>query len=69
LKSEPKNAMGYLLLGAAYQNLDKAEAAKNLRHCIEFTEGPATAALLGLANCAPSNELPEIYDQLADLQP
>ncbi|XP_017066147.1 tetratricopeptide repeat protein 37 [Drosophila eugracilis] len=69
LKSEPKNAMGYLLLGAAYQNLDKAEAAKNLRQCIEFTEGPATAALLGLANCAPINELPEIYDQLADLQP
>ncbi|XP_017015128.2 superkiller complex protein 3 [Drosophila takahashii] len=69
LKSEPRNAMGYLLLGAAYQNLDKTEAAKNLRLCIEFTEGPATAALLGLANCAPSNELPEIYDQLADLQP
>ncbi|XP_017044531.1 tetratricopeptide repeat protein 37 [Drosophila ficusphila] len=69
LKSDPKNAMGYLLLGAAYQNLDKAEAAKNLRQCIQFTEGPATAALLGLANCAPSNELPEIYDQLADLQP
>ncbi|XP_052840355.1 tetratricopeptide repeat protein 37 [Drosophila gunungcola] len=69
LKSDPKNAMGYLLLGAAYQNIDKAEAAKNLRQCIEFTEGPATAALLGLANCAPSNELPEIYDQLADLKP
>ncbi|EDW89451.1 tetratricopeptide repeat protein 37 [Drosophila yakuba] len=69
LKSEPKNAMGYLLLGAAYQNIDKVEAAKNLRQCISFTEGPATVALLGLANCAPSNELPEIYDQLADLQP
>jgi len=61
--------MGYLLLGAAYQNIDKAEAAKNLRQCIKCTDGPAPAALLGLANCAPSNELPEIYDQLADLQP
>ncbi|KAH8314396.1 hypothetical protein KR059_005330 [Drosophila kikkawai] len=69
LKEDPKNAMGYLLLGAAFQNLDKAEAAKNLRKCIEYTEGPPTAALLGLANCAPSGELPEIYDQLADLQP
>ncbi|XP_033155918.1 tetratricopeptide repeat protein 37 [Drosophila mauritiana] len=69
LKSEPENAMGYLLLGAAYQNIDKVEAAKNLRQCIKCTEGPAPAALLGLANCAPSNELPEIYDQLADLQP
>ncbi|KAH8277940.1 hypothetical protein KR018_010596 [Drosophila ironensis] len=69
LKMEPKSAMGYLLLGAAYQNLDKAEAARSLRKSIELTEGPATAALQGLANCAPSEELPAIYDQLAELIP
>lgn len=61
--------MGYLLLGAAYQNVDKTEAAKYLRKSIEHTEGPATVALQGLANCAPSLELPEIYDQLVDLIP
>ncbi|KAH8279293.1 hypothetical protein KR026_005491 [Drosophila bipectinata] len=69
LKMEPKNAMAYLLLGAAYQNLDKAEAARSLRKSIEYTEGPATSALQGLANCAPNDELPEVYDQLADLLP
>ncbi|EDW01165.1 tetratricopeptide repeat protein 37 [Drosophila grimshawi] len=69
LKSEPKNYMGYLLLGAAYQNVDKTEAAKYLRKSIEFTEGPATVALQGLANCAPTEELPDIYDQLLDLIP
>ncbi|BFG04386.1 tetratricopeptide repeat protein 37 [Drosophila madeirensis] len=70
LKADPKsNAMGYLLLGAAYQNVDKAEAAQSLRKSIEFTEGPATVALQGLANCAPNAELPEIYDELVDLLP
>ncbi|XP_034475811.1 tetratricopeptide repeat protein 37 [Drosophila innubila] len=69
LKSDPNNHMGYLLLGAAYQNVDKAEAAKYLRKSMEHTEGPATVALQGLANCAPSAELPEIYDQLVDLIP
>lgn len=61
--------MGYLLLGAAYQYLDKAEAARSLRKSIEYTEGPATTALQGLANCAPNDELPEVYDRLADLIP
>ncbi|KAH8372463.1 hypothetical protein KR093_011671 [Drosophila rubida] len=69
LKSDPKNHMGYLLLGAAYQNVDKSEAARYLRKSIEYTEGPATVALQGLANCAPSAEIPEIYDQLLDLIP
>ncbi|XP_017839970.1 tetratricopeptide repeat protein 37 [Drosophila busckii] len=69
LKAEPKNNMAYLLLGAAYQSVDKAEATKFLRKSIEYTEGPATVALQGLANCAPAEELPEIYDQLVDLLP
>ncbi|EDW85773.1 uncharacterized protein Dwil_GK23246 [Drosophila willistoni] len=70
LKSDPKNnAIAYLLLGAAYQNVDKSEAAKYLRNSIEHTEGPPTVALQGLANCAPSSELPEIYDKLMDLIP
>ncbi|XP_002138566.2 tetratricopeptide repeat protein 37 [Drosophila pseudoobscura] len=70
LKADPKsNAMGYLLLGAAYQSLDKTEAAKSLRKSIEYTEGPATVALQGLSNCAPIVELPEIYDELVDLLP
>lgn len=61
--------MGYLLLGAAYQSVDKTEAAKYLRKSIEYTEGPPTVAMQGLANCAPSEELPVIYDQLIDLIP
>lgn len=61
--------MGYLLLGAAYQYVDKSEAAKYLRKSIEYTDGPATVALQGLANCAPTAELPQIYDQLVDLVP
>ncbi|XP_062129525.1 superkiller complex protein 3 isoform X1 [Drosophila sulfurigaster albostrigata] len=69
LKGDPKNYMGYLLLGAAYQNVDKSEAAKYLHKSIEYTEGPATVALQGLANCAPNTELPDIYDQLLDLIP
>ncbi|XP_023171601.2 tetratricopeptide repeat protein 37 [Drosophila hydei] len=69
LKADPKNYMGYLLLGAAYQNVDKSEAAKFLRKSIEYTEGPATVALQGLANCAPREELPQIYEQLVELLP
>ncbi|XP_064547888.1 superkiller complex protein 3 [Drosophila montana] len=69
LKSDPKNPMGYLLLGAAYQYVDKSEAAKYLRKSIEYTDGPPTVALQGLANCAPTAELPQIYDQLVDLVP
>ncbi|XP_030374099.1 tetratricopeptide repeat protein 37 [Scaptodrosophila lebanonensis] len=61
--------MGYLLLGAAYQNVDKIEATKHLRKSIEHTDGSPIVALQGLATCAPSTELPEILDQLLDLVP
>ncbi|XP_011178747.2 tetratricopeptide repeat protein 37 [Zeugodacus cucurbitae] len=69
LRDEPKNYMAYLLLGAAYQNSNKVEAAKYLRKAVEFSPAAPTVALQGLANCAPQNELPKIYEQLIDLVP
>uniref|UniRef100_W8BBM6 Tetratricopeptide repeat protein 37 n=1 Tax=Ceratitis capitata TaxID=7213 RepID=W8BBM6_CERCA len=69
LKDEPKNYMAYLLLGAAYQSTNKTEAAKSLRKAVEFSPTAPTVALQGLANCAPLNELPKIYEQLVDLVP
>ncbi|XP_067630792.1 tetratricopeptide repeat protein 37 isoform X2 [Eurosta solidaginis] len=69
LLDDPKNYMAYLLLGAAYQNSNKAEASKSLRKAVEFSPSAPTVALQGLANCAPLNELPKIYAQLLDLVP
>ncbi|XP_073812213.1 tetratricopeptide repeat protein 37 [Musca autumnalis] len=70
LKAEPKSYMGHLLLGAAYQNSNKQEAAKYLRKAVEYSSPqPPTVALQGLSNCAPSEELPKIYEQLIKLVP
>ncbi|XP_053963021.1 tetratricopeptide repeat protein 37 [Anastrepha ludens] len=69
LQDEPNNYMAYLLLGAAYQNSNKDQAAKYLRKAVEFSPAAPTVALQGLANCAPLNELPKIYEQLLDLVP
>ncbi|KNC22993.1 hypothetical protein FF38_07937 [Lucilia cuprina] len=70
LKAEPNCYMGYLLMGAAYQDSDKQEAAKYLRKAIEFcSPQPPTVALQGLSNCAPPEELPKIFEQLIELVP
>ncbi|XP_061389029.1 tetratricopeptide repeat protein 37 [Musca vetustissima] len=70
LKLEPKSYMGHILLGAAYQNSNKQEAAKYLRKAVEYSAPqPPTVALQGLANCAPSEELPHIFEQLIKLVP
>uniref|UniRef100_A0A1A9UF77 Tetratricopeptide repeat protein 37 n=1 Tax=Glossina austeni TaxID=7395 RepID=A0A1A9UF77_GLOAU len=69
LKNEPNNYMGLLLLGAAYQNVDKQEAANYLRKAVQYSPTTPTVALQGLANCAPTDELPKILEQLIDLVP
>ncbi|XP_037886996.1 tetratricopeptide repeat protein 37 isoform X1 [Glossina fuscipes] len=69
LKYEPNNYMGLLLLGAAYQNVDKQEAANYLRKAVQYSPTTPTVALQGLANCAPTDELPKILEQLIDLVP
>uniref|UniRef100_A0A1B0BDM6 Tetratricopeptide repeat protein 37 n=1 Tax=Glossina palpalis gambiensis TaxID=67801 RepID=A0A1B0BDM6_9MUSC len=69
LKYEPNNYMGLLLLGAAYQNVDKQEAANYLRKAVQCSPTTPTVALQGLANCAPTDELPKILEQLIDLVP
>lgn len=62
--------MGHLLMGAAYQNLNKREAAKYLRKALEYCSPQApTVALQGLSNCAPTEELPKILEQLIELVP
>ncbi|XP_055859258.1 tetratricopeptide repeat protein 37 [Episyrphus balteatus] len=68
LKADPKNYMGLILLGAAYQNTDQKQAAFHLRKAVSCSTTP-TLALQGLANCAPKDELPEIYEQLLDHVP
>lgn len=61
--------MGLLLLGAAYQNVDKQEAANYLRKAVQYSPTTPTVALQGLANCVPTDELPKILEQLIDLVP
>lgn len=60
--------MALILLGAAYQDSDKREAAKYLRLALAVADDP-TIAIQGLANCVETNELPEIYDKLLKLTP
>uniref|UniRef100_A0A1A9WAC9 Tetratricopeptide repeat protein 37 n=1 Tax=Glossina brevipalpis TaxID=37001 RepID=A0A1A9WAC9_9MUSC len=69
LQYEPSNYMGHLLMGAAYQNVDKQEAANYLRKAIQYSPTTPTIALQGLANCVPTDELPKILEQLIDLVP
>lgn len=60
--------MGLVLMGAAYQDTDKKEAASSLRKAVNCG-ADATLALQGLANCADIEELPEIYRKLLKLVP
>lgn len=60
--------MALILLGAAYQESDKQQAAKYLKLALKVTDDP-TIALQGLANCVEMVELPEIYDKLLKLTP
>ncbi|XP_065368368.1 tetratricopeptide repeat protein 37 [Calliphora vicina] len=70
LKAEPNSYMGHLLMGAAYQSWNKQEAAKYLRKAIEYcAPQQPTVALHGLSNCAPTEELPKILEQLIELVP
>ncbi|XP_075166256.1 tetratricopeptide repeat protein 37 isoform X2 [Haematobia irritans] len=70
LNIDPKHYMGHILMGASYQNSNKQEAAKYLRKAVEYSSPqPPTVALQGLANCAPYDELPKIYEQLIQLVP
>ncbi|XP_055919352.1 tetratricopeptide repeat protein 37 [Eupeodes corollae] len=68
LQADPKNYMGLILLGAAYQSTDQNQAAIHLRKAVTCSTTP-TLALQGLANCASKEELPEIYEKLLDLVP
>ncbi|CAD7078460.1 unnamed protein product [Hermetia illucens] len=68
IKEDPKNYMGLVLMGAAYQDTDKKEAASSLRKAVNCGVDP-TLALQGLANCADVEELPEIYRKLLKLVP
>jgi len=69
LQEDKGNYMAYILLGAAYQNVDKTQAAKYLREAIQYSDGPATIAYQGLSSCARIEELPDIYEQLLNLVP
>lgn len=61
--------MAYILLGAAYQETDKSEAAQCLRKAMELSADCKLLALQGLANCASAKDLPEIYEELLKLAP
>lgn len=60
--------MALILLGAAYQDSDKQQAAKYLKLALKAADDP-TIALQGLANCVENTELPDIYDKLLKLTP
>lgn len=68
LKSDNDNYMALILIGAAYQDTDKATSAKYLRKAVSNTNEPLIA-LQGLSNCAPNEELLEIYEKLLELTP
>lgn len=61
--------MAYILLGAAYQETNKAEAAKYLKIALECSEECKLLALQGLSNCAKPEELPDVLEQLLGLVP
>lgn len=61
--------MAFILLGAAYQDSNKSEAAKYLREALKCSEEFKLLALQGLSNCAKADELPEILEQLLQLAP
>lgn len=61
--------MAYILLGAAYQESNKSEAAKYLRSAMECSDEFKLLALLGLSNCAKADELADILEQLLQMAP
>jgi superkiller protein 3 len=69
LTSDKKNGMAFILLGAAYQDSNKAEAAKYLKSALESSDEFKLLALQGLSNCAKPEELPEYLEQLLALSP
>lgn len=69
MRSDKKNGMAYILLGAAHQETNKAEAVKYLKMALGCSEDFKLLALQGLSNCAKAEELPDILGQLLDLAP
>ena len=61
--------MAFVLLGASYQESNKAEAAKYLKSALDTSEEFKLLALQGLSNCAKPEELPEYLEQLLKLTP
>ncbi|XP_037044257.1 tetratricopeptide repeat protein 37 [Bradysia coprophila] len=68
LETDENHYMALILLGAAYQDSDKQQAAKYLKLALKSADDP-TIAIQGLANCAENSELPDIYDKLLNLTP
>lgn len=61
--------MSYILLGAAYQETDKTEAAKYLKLAMQLSEECKLLALQGLSNCSTPQELPAVLEELLVLVP
>lgn len=67
---DKKNGMAYIFLGAAYQDSNKSDAAKYLKLALECSDSDhKVLALTGLTNCAKTDELPEIFEQLLRASP
>ena len=69
MREDDKNYMALVLIGAAYQDIDKKQAVKYLKTALTCTKEPPIVALQGLSNCAEINELPDIYEKLLTLTP
>lgn len=69
LRSDKKNGMAFVLLGAAYQDKDKEEAAKYLKLALETSDEFKLLALQGLSNCAKTEELSGVFEELLKLAP
>lgn len=68
LELDKKNFNAYLLLGAANQDNNPADAAKYLKQAITCTTDP-TFAYMGLLKCASHDEIPEICQKLLKCAP
>ena len=69
MKADPENYMALLLLGAAYQETDKKEAAKYLKKAEKVSKEPPIVALQGLLNCVEDDDMAEILGKLLQLVP
>lgn len=61
--------MAFILLGAAYQETNKKEAAKYLRSALSCSDEFKLLALQGLSNCVEAYEQHDILEQLLRLVP